>query len=161
MKHMTLCLLLKGEGKRREVLLAMKKRDFGKGRYNGFGGKVERGETIKESLIREGKEELGITIVNFYQVTLLDFITVEGERAPSHFRVHTFMSDLWDGEPTESDELRPEWFSTSKIPYKTMWPDDEYWLPEVLSGKNLKATFRFGEKGKILSHKIKIISGFN
>lgn len=35
------------------VLLGMKKRGFGQGRYNGFGGKVEKGETIIEAAIRE------------------------------------------------------------------------------------------------------------
>ena len=37
-----------------QILLAMKKRGFGMGKYNGFGGKVERnGETIYQAAIRE------------------------------------------------------------------------------------------------------------
>ena len=35
-----------------QVLLGMKKRGFGEGRWNGFGGKVESGETITEAAIR-------------------------------------------------------------------------------------------------------------
>jgi hypothetical protein len=34
------------------VLLGMKKRGFGAGRWNGFGGKVEAGETIVQGAIR-------------------------------------------------------------------------------------------------------------
>lgn len=34
------------------VLLGMKKRGFGEGRWNGFGGKVEEGESIEEGAIR-------------------------------------------------------------------------------------------------------------
>ena len=34
------------------VLLGMKKRGFGVGRWNGFGGKVQEGETIEEGAIR-------------------------------------------------------------------------------------------------------------
>ncbi len=34
------------------VLLGMKKRGFGAGKWNGFGGKVEPGETIEEAAIR-------------------------------------------------------------------------------------------------------------
>lgn len=45
----------------RHVLLGMKKRGFGKGKWNGFGGKVEQGETMVESAVRELKEEAGIT----------------------------------------------------------------------------------------------------
>ncbi len=35
-----------------QVLLGMKKRGFGKGRWNGFGGKVHKGESIEEAAIR-------------------------------------------------------------------------------------------------------------
>src|SRR3989338_4960211 len=56
MKLTTLCLLLK-EGK---ILLAMKKRGFGVGKWNGVGGKVEAGESIKLAAARELKEEIGV-----------------------------------------------------------------------------------------------------
>ena len=36
----------------REILLGFKKRGFGAGRWNGFGGKVENGETIEEGAKR-------------------------------------------------------------------------------------------------------------
>lgn len=42
------------------VLLGLKKRGFGTGKWNGFGGKVEPGETIRQAAIREMKEEAGI-----------------------------------------------------------------------------------------------------
>ena len=35
-----------------QVLLGLKKRGFGEGRWNGFGGKVEEGETIFEAAKR-------------------------------------------------------------------------------------------------------------
>jgi 8-oxo-dGTP diphosphatase/2-hydroxy-dATP diphosphatase len=38
----------------------MKKRGFGKGKWNGFGGKVEEGECIEDSAIRELEEECGL-----------------------------------------------------------------------------------------------------
>ena len=46
--------------KKNQILLAMKKRGFGKGKWNGVGGKVQRGETTKEAAIRETKEEIGV-----------------------------------------------------------------------------------------------------
>lgn len=39
---------------RGELLLGLKKRGFGEGNWNGFGGKVELGETIEEGAIRYG-----------------------------------------------------------------------------------------------------------
>ena len=40
----------------------MKKRSFGAGKWNGFGGKVKEGEEIHEAAKRETKEEAGISL---------------------------------------------------------------------------------------------------
>jgi 8-oxo-dGTP pyrophosphatase MutT (NUDIX family) len=57
MKDMTVLFLRREQ----EVLLAMKKRGFGKGRWNGVGGKVELGETPEEAAKRECLEEINVT----------------------------------------------------------------------------------------------------
>ena len=44
------------------VLLGLKKRGFGAGKWNGFGGKLEPGETVVEAAAREVKEECGLTV---------------------------------------------------------------------------------------------------
>ena len=59
MKQTTLCFLLNDRG---EVLLAMKKRGFGTGKWNGVGGKVQEGEDIAAAALREIKEEIGVTV---------------------------------------------------------------------------------------------------
>ena len=38
-----------------------------------------------------------------------------------------------------------QWFSRDKIPYDRMWDDDKYWLPAILDGKRVQATFVFRE----------------
>ena len=45
-----------------KILLGMKKVRFGKGKYNGFGGRVENGETLEECAIRETYEETGLKV---------------------------------------------------------------------------------------------------
>ena len=57
-KVLTLVLLREGT----KVLLGMKKRGFGVGKWNGFGGKVEAGETVVEAAAREVNEECGLTV---------------------------------------------------------------------------------------------------
>ena len=60
----TLCLLKKDNS----ILLAMKKRGFGSGKYNGIGGKIEKGETPDEAMIRETKEEIKVTPIKYEKV---------------------------------------------------------------------------------------------
>ncbi len=52
-------LLLKHENR---VLLGMKKRGFGMGKWNGFGGKVDPGETLLAAALREMQEESGVAV---------------------------------------------------------------------------------------------------
>ena len=60
-KRKVLTLVLLREDNR--VLLGMKKRGFGVGKWNGFGGKLEPGETVLEAAAREVKEECGFTVI--------------------------------------------------------------------------------------------------
>ena len=74
--------------------------------------------------------------------------------------VHLFVVRDWDGEPTESEEMSPKWFSFKDIPYKNMWPDDKYWLPHVLKGERIEGDFLFGEGDKIIDYNIKIVGSW-
>jgi len=56
-KLLTLVLVQDGALPKSRILLGMKKRGFGEGNYNGFGGKVEKGESVREGAIRELEEE--------------------------------------------------------------------------------------------------------
>ena len=52
-----------------------------------------------------------------------------------------------DGEPTESEEMRPQWYKHHELPYETMWPDDIHWLPLALAGKRIEGEFHFTDDG--------------
>lgn len=137
-----------------QVLLALKKRGFGVNRFNGVGGKVEQNESIEQAMIRESIEEISIKPINFEQVAILDFDEFyKGE--PSLIRVHVFIATKWKGEPAESEEMAPKWFNINEIPFEKMWPDDIYWLNDVLNGKKLTAKFKLDENDQIISHEIK------
>lgn len=159
MKQTTLCLLIK-EGK---ILLAMKKRGFGVGRWNGAGGKFdeEKGDiSILDAALRETKEEIGVDIKNPEKFGLFHFKFSDKEKEKWNQDVHLFVSAEWEGEPAESEEMMPKWFSFNEIPYKEMWPDDKHWLPHVLKGNKVEADFLFGENDKILEHNVRIVEEF-
>lgn len=148
MKQATLLFLLKNN----KILLAMKKRGFGANRWNGYGGKQEGNETVLETAIRETQEESGVTPKNIVQVATLDFYFKNKPEWDQQVLVYT--TKKWQGEPIETEEMKPQWFNLDKIPYESMWPDDPFWLPLVLSGKKIKAEFTFGENDIILDKKI-------
>ncbi len=127
------------------VLLGLKKAGFGAGKYNGFGGKVERGESVTHAAVRELEEEVGIRVEerDLFPAAVLTFLfpaKPEWDQV-----VHAFLAKTWMSEPRESDEMRPRWFHASQLPLATMWQDDSYWLPRVLAGNTITATFTFGE----------------
>lgn len=149
-KILTLCLLHTDT----HVLLGKKKRGFGMGRWNGFGGKVEKGETIDEGMKREMREEAGIEIPNIEKVGLMDF---EFQGNPEILEVHIFRAREYTGEPTESEEMLPQWFPLGEIPFSEMWPDDPHWMPYFFEGKKFKGKILFGEGDSILEMDIKEI----
>lgn len=138
-----------------EILLGMKKRGFGAGRWNGFGGKVEERETIEESAIREMCEECGITITKLEEVGLHEF-EFDHERG-SILEVHVFRGTEWSGEPEETEEMRPAWFPIDRIPFDEMWPDDRYWFPVFLLGKKFHTYFLFDKDDQILKKRVLVL----
>ncbi|HAO81543.1 MAG: Nudix (Nucleoside diphosphate linked moiety X)-type motif 1 [Parcubacteria group bacterium GW2011_GWD2_43_10] len=134
-----------------KVLLGMKKRGFGAGRWNGFGGKVEAGEKIEDTAKRELNEEVGISAVGLEKVGIIDF---EFKGNSEILEVHIFKGQDYSGEPVESEEMKPQWFLIDAIPFQDMWSDDKYWLPLFLAGKKFKGYFLFDESDTVIKHEL-------
>jgi 8-oxo-dGTP diphosphatase len=156
MRDTTLLFLVKKEGNTiTDICLAMKKRGFGAGRYNGTGGKVESGESIEDAAKREAQEEIGIVVSDMSKCAELTFTFPHKE--DWNQLVHVYVADSWQGGVVESEEMKPEWFAVADIPYTTMWPDDMFWLPKVLAGDFVKASFSFGEGDIIIDQVVTVI----
>ncbi len=159
MPDTTLVLLVKRSyGEISEICLAMKKGGFGEGRYNGVGGKLEAGETIEQAAVRETREEIGVGIKDLKKCARLVF---ENPHKPDWDQVvHVYLVESWEGEPSESIEMKPEWFAVKNIPYSAMWPDDAHWLPEVLNGKFISGSFIFNKEGGIETFRLEAADSF-
>ena len=127
------------------ILLAMKKLRFGAGHYNGFGGGLEEGESLEECAIRETLEEGGLKILDPQYVGKILFKFVD--RDEQDHEVHFYRVTKFEGEPRETDEMKPVWFEQNKIPYNEMWLDDKYWMPLFLQGKKFVGEFHFSKEG--------------
>lgn len=146
MRKATLCYLRKDT----KILLTLKKRGFGEGKLNGFGGKSEEGETLEECIVREGQEEVGITIQNFYKVAILEFIFPHNKDWDQE--VHVYFCNKWKGEPKETEEVAPAWIDIKEVDYSQMWPDDIHWLPMALDGELIKGKCKFDANQNMISH---------
>lgn len=143
MRDGTLCLLLRRHP-RSQILLGWKKHGFGSGKWGGFGGKSEPGEALATAAVRELQEEAGV------QVSEADLHCVAKLSFCFPFRpewsqvVHVFVVWQWEGEPRETEEMAPAWFSLDEIPYDGMWDDSRYWLRRLLDGECITARFLLG-----------------
>lgn len=131
-----------------QVLLIMKKRGFGQGKWNGPGGKAKDGESLEESVIREVKEEIDVKLINPRNLGFIEFIWPH--EPANNNRCYIYLTKEFEGEPIESEECLPKWFSMDNIPYDQMWDDDKYWYPDALSGKVVRKRFFFNKDNKII-----------
>ena len=145
-----MCVIIKDD----KILLAMKRRGFGAGKWNGPGGKLkDEDETILDAATRETEEEIGIKPRNIQEIGFISFYFPHNKDWDQD--VHIFMVKEWEGELKESEEMLPKWFDVKCIPFEDMWDDDKYWLLDVLKGKKIKkASFVFGQDGKVKKHNI-------
>ena len=97
-KILTLCIVHQHP----RILLGLKKRGFGMGRWNGFGGKIHDGETIEKAARRELTEEAGITALDLNKLGVLEF---SWEGKPEILEVHIFKVNEFSGVPQESEEI--------------------------------------------------------
>lgn len=146
-KLMTLCIVHMNS----QILLGYKKRGFGAGRWNGFGGKVNPGEDISSAAARELTEECGVSASLFKQRGILHFLFQDKDY---DIEVHLFEVNEIQGEPVETEEMRPQWFYKNEIPFDKMWPDDRFWFPYFFEDKNFEGEFVFLDEGHLLDYKI-------
>ena len=152
-KVFTLCLVC-DENK---ILLGMKKRGLGEGKWNGFGGKLMEGESIDGAAVRELKEEVGIRAKSLEKRAVLHFFR-EGKN--ERVEAHVFCVLDYEGKIVETEEMRPRWFGVDEIPFEEMWPDDELWIPWFLKGKKFRARFWFDRaEKKLLKHEMRESDG--
>ncbi len=149
-KTLTLSFIRQGN----QLLLGFKKRGFGVGRWNGFGGKVEEDETIIQAAAREIKEECGLTAINLEHFGLIKFIF---QNSGDILNVHFFQTREFTGQAQETEEMKPQWFNEDSIPFIKMWPDDPLWFPLFLANKKFEGVITFADMDNIVDHKIKEI----
>lgn len=141
---MCVIYLLRRDGERTEVLLGDKRTGLGIGKVVGPGGKVEHGESLRDAAVREVQEETGVVVAASALLPAGRIDYFFPTRPAWSQRSHVFTCTEWSGEPVDSEELAPHWVALEDVPYDRMWDDAARWLPDVLRGGRVDATFTFG-----------------
>jgi 8-oxo-dGTP diphosphatase len=105
------------------ILLGRKRRGMGFGKWNGFGGKIEAGETMRECAARELFEESGLKARPEDLIPVGDlYFHQPSDPEWSHAGIVYFVK-VWEGTPAETEEMQPKWFLPSEFPYEICgWP---------------------------------------
>lgn len=118
-----------------------KKADINEGKWIGIGGHLELGETKEQALIREVKEETGLTINSYEYRGDLIFINDDYEEI-----MYLFTSDDFSGDIIECDEGELHWIDKDKILNLNLWEGDKAFLPKLLNSKEfINMTLRYSK----------------
>ena len=129
------------------ILLGHKRRGMGAGKWNGFGGKREDGETMRECAARELFEESGlIADPKAFEAAGDLYFHQPSDPSWSHAGIVYFIY-VWAGTVHLSDEMEPKWFLPEEIPFGEMWMADRVWFPMILKGNKIRGTIYFEKDG--------------
>lgn len=139
------CMVIRHTDRGAELLLGLKKRGLGEGKLVAPGGHVEPGETDRQACAREVNEETGLAVDDDDLRSLGRVVFRFPSRPEWDMYVAMFACERYEGEPAESDELTPAWYSVDDLPFERMWDDAKYWLPRILAGEQLNAEITLNE----------------
>ena len=99
-----------------------KKNDCNHDKWIGVGGKFEACESPEECLLREVKEETGVTLTRWRYRGIITFV-LDGVGE----YMHLFTADQWEGEPACGDSAEGvlEWVDREKVPSLPIWEGDK------------------------------------
>ena len=130
MRNTTLCYITKGD----QVLMlhrVKKENDVNQDKWIGIGGKFEGEETPDECLLREVREETGLTLTEYRYRGLVTFAS---DQWPTEY-MHLFTATAWTGEPHECDEGELAWIKKEKLLSLPLWEGDKIFLRLLEDGE--------------------------
>ena len=119
----TLCYVTRSD----QVLMlhrVKKKNDINHDKWIGIGGKFEPGESPDECLLREAKEETGLTLTSWKCRGVVTFLSDEAEGE----YMYLFTADGFEGDMTECSEGDLQWVSREFLNRLPKWEGDQIFL---------------------------------
>ncbi len=123
MINSTLCYLERGDS---YLMLhrTKKKNDLNHDKWIGVGGKFEDKESPEDCILRETREETGLTLTDYRYRGLVTFVSNE---APTEY-MHLFTATAWTGTPIVCNEGELAWIEKKKLLSLPLWEGDKIFL---------------------------------
>ncbi len=125
----TLCYIEKDD---RYLMLhrVKKQKDVNKDKWIGIGGHFEEGESPEECLLREVREETGLTLIGF---SFRGIVTFSARGWPTEYMC-LYTADQFEGTLTECDEGTLEWVEKERLMSLNLWEGDKIFLRLLMEG---------------------------
>ena len=123
MLNTTLCYLERGDA---YLMLhrVKKKDDLNRDKWIGIGGKCEEGESPEDCLLRECREETGLSLEEYRYRGLVTFVS---DQAPTEY-MHLFTAARWSGRQKECPEGDLAWIKKQELLSLSIWEGDKIFL---------------------------------
>ena len=124
-----------------------KKNDVNKDKWIGIGGHFEEGESPEECLLREAKEETGLTLTSWKFRGIVTFVA--DEWPPEYMCL--FTADGFEGEMTACSEGKLEWVPKKEVVNLNLWEGDKIFL-KLLADDAPFFSMKLMYKGDVLTY---------
>ncbi|MDD6311354.1 MAG: 8-oxo-dGTP diphosphatase [Firmicutes bacterium] len=129
----TLCYI-ENKGRYLMMLRGMKACDPSSGKWIGVGGKFEKGETAVECMLREVREETGLTLETWHYHGLIEFVSDKWESENMHLFSAHLEGDV-DIDFSICDEGVMHWINKDEVMGLSLWEGDRIFLQKIMDGE--------------------------
>ena len=148
-EHTTLCYIFK-DNKVLMMLRNKKKNDINEGKWIGVGGHFEAGEDAKTCVLREVKEETGLTLTQFKARGIVTFCY----KGITEY-MHLFTADEFTGELIDCDEGELCWIDKDKLLSLNIWEGDRIFLKLIIDNADyFKLKLVYDDDGKLIDSEL-------
>ena len=149
MQRVTNCVLIRDN----KILLLQKP---SRGWWVAPGGKMEPGESVRDSCIREFREETGIYLKNPQLKGVFTMIMQENDQLLSEWMMFNFLATDSDGMRFEhSDEGKLEWQLVDQVKNLPMAAGDYHIIDYMIHGKGIiYGTFTYTKDFELISYRL-------
>ena len=126
-----------------------KQNDINQGKWIGVGGHVENEESPEECLVREVKEETGLTLTSYRLRGLVTFINSECESE----LMCVFTADEYTGNLITCEEGDLQWIAKAQVTDLPTWEGDRVFLELLLSDEQRFFSIKLQYEGDRLVEK--------